>query len=107
MNELFPNIDLGMRRSLNGGCAEPIGKQGRSRRRGYRVRPATPRQTTLTVLVDIRRLLNSDLTTLRQGQQQIRQGQHSHSSMLLATNDLVQLLLTRVTQLERAARKEP
>jgi hypothetical protein len=104
MNDLFPaDVDLGQRRSLNGGCAEPIGKQGRSRRRSYRVRSATSRQTTLTVLVDIRRTLNADLTTLRQGQQQIRQGQHSHASMLSDTNDLVQHLLGRVSKLERAA----
>jgi hypothetical protein len=108
MNDLFPaDVDLGQRRTLNGGCSEPIGRQGRARRRSYRTRPATSRQTSLTVLVDIRRLLNADLVTLRQGQQQIRQGQRAQSSMLSDTNDLLQLLLTRVTQLERAARKEP
>jgi hypothetical protein len=104
MNELFPNIDLGQRRSLNGGCAEPIGKlQGRSRRRSYRARPTTPRQTTLMVVVGIRQLFNSDLTTLRQGQQQLRQGQQAQSSMMSDTNDLLQHLLGRVSKLERAA----
>jgi hypothetical protein len=100
MNDLFPaDIDLGQRRVINGGCAEPIGKQGRPRRRGYR---APPRPTTLNVLTDIRRVLNSDLATLRQGQQQIRQGQHSQASLLSETNDLLQNLVDRVSKLERA-----
>jgi hypothetical protein len=55
------------------------------------------------VLTDIRRLLNSDLATLRHGQTQIRQGQHSQASMLSETNDLLQHLLGRVNKLERAA----
>jgi hypothetical protein len=101
MNDLFPaDIDLGQRRVINGGCAEPIGKQDRSRRRGYR---SPPRPTTLNVLVDIRRLLNSDLTSLRQGQQQLRQGQLGAASLLSETNDLLQHLLGRVAKLERAA----
>jgi hypothetical protein len=103
MNELFPNIDLGQRRSLNGGCAEPIGKQVRSRRRSYRARSATPRQTSLTVLVDMRRTLNADLTTLRQSQQQIRQGQQHQESQLSNIKDLLQLLLGRVSNVERTA----
>jgi len=101
MNDLFPaDIDLGQRRVVNGGCAEPIGKQGRPRRRSYRA-PARP--TTLSVLVDIRRTLNSDLTTLRQGQQQIRQGQQLQESQLSSIKDLLQLLLGRVSKLERGA----
>jgi hypothetical protein len=100
MNELFPtDADLGQRRVVNGGCAEPIGKQGRSRRHSYRA-PARP--TTLSVLADIR-LLNSDLATLRQGQQQLRQGQLGVASQLSETNDLLQHLLGRVAKLERAA----
>jgi hypothetical protein len=101
MDELFPNIDFGQRRVVNGGCNDPIGKQGRSRRRSYRT-PST-RQTALSVLTDIRRLLNSDLATLRHGQQQIRQGQHSQTALLSETNDLLQHLLGRVSRLERAA----
>jgi hypothetical protein len=101
MNDLFPaHIDLGERRVVNGGCAELIGKQDRSRRRSYRA-PARP--TTLGVLTDIRRLLNSDLAALRQGQQQLRQGQNSQTTLLSETNDLLQHLLGRVSKLERAA----
>ena len=101
MDNLFPaDIDLGQRRIVNGGCAEPIGKQGRARRRGYR---ASPRPTTLNVLTDIRGLLNSDLATLRHGQQQIRQGQSSQAALLSETKDLLQHLLGRVSKLERAA----
>jgi hypothetical protein len=101
MNDLFPaDIDLGQRHVLNGGCAEPIGRQGRSRRRSYRA-PARP--TTLTVLTDIRRLLNSDLAVLRQGEQQIRQGQLGAASQLSETNDLLQNVLGRLSKLERAA----
>jgi hypothetical protein len=102
MHDLFPaDIYLGERRVVNGGCAEPIGKQGRARRRSYRTPSARP--TTLNVLTDIRRLLNSDLAVLRQGQQQIRQNQQAQSSMLSDTNDLLQQLLGRVSKLERAA----
>jgi hypothetical protein len=101
MNDLFPtDIDLGQRRVSNGGCAEPIGRQGRSRRRSYR---APTRPTTLAVLTDIRRLLNSDLPSLRQGQQQLQQGQLGAASLLSETNDLLQHLLGRVSKLERAA----
>lgn len=53
---------------------------------------------------DIRRLLNSDLATLRHGQQQIRQGQYSQAALLSETKDLLQHLLGRVSKLERAAR---
>jgi hypothetical protein len=102
MNDLFPaHIDLGRRRVVNGGCAEPIGKQDRSRRRSYR-NPST-RPTTLNVLTDIRRLLTDDLPTLRHGQNQLRQGQHAQASLLSETNDLLQQLLSRVSKLERAA----
>jgi hypothetical protein len=102
MHDLFPaDTDLGQRCVVNGGCTEPIGKQGRSRHRSYRT-PST-RPTTLSVLVDIRRLLNSDIPTLRQGQQQIRQGQLGAASQLSETNDLLQHLLGRVAKLERAA----
>jgi hypothetical protein len=101
MNDLFPaDIDLGQRRAVNGGCAEPIGRQGHSPRR---YRNPSPRPTTLNVLTDIRRLLNSDLTSLRQGQQQLRQGQLGAASLLSETNDLLQNLLGRVSKLERAA----
>jgi hypothetical protein len=96
------HIDLGQRRVVNGGCAEPIGKQDRSRRRSYR-NPST-RPTTLNVLTDIRRLLNSDLATLRQGQLQLRRGQLGTASQLSEINDLLQHLLGRVSKLERAAR---
>jgi hypothetical protein len=101
VHDLFPaSVDLGQRRVINGGCAEPIGKQRRSRRR---IRRSEPRPTTLNVLTDIRRLLTNDLPLLRHGQQQIRQGQHSQASQLSDTNDLLQHLLGRVSKLERAA----
>jgi hypothetical protein len=101
MNDLFPaGVDLGQGRRVNGGCAEPIGKQARSRRHSYRP-PARP--TSLSVLADIRRMLNNDLATLRQGQQQLRQGQLGAASQLSETNDLLQHLLGRVSKLERAA----
>jgi hypothetical protein len=102
MTDLFPaGVDFGQHRHINGGCAEPIGKQGRSRRRSYRT-PST-RPTTLGVLTDIRPLLTDDLPTLRHGQNQLRQGQHAQASKLSDTNDLLQQLLSRVSKLERAA----
>jgi hypothetical protein len=57
----------------------------------------------LNVLTDIRRLLHSDLATLRHGQQQIRQGQYSQAALLSEAKDLLQHLLVRVSKLERAA----
>jgi hypothetical protein len=101
MNDLFPaDVDLGQHRVVNGGCTDPIGKvPGRSRRRGYR---APARSTTLNVLVDIRRLLSSDLA-LRHGQTQIRQGQYNQASLLSETQDLLRNVLGRLSRLERAA----
>jgi hypothetical protein len=103
MDGLFPpDVDLGRRRSVNGGCSEPIGKVlDRARRRSYHSAPRRP--TTLAVLTDIRRLLTDDLPSLRHGQSQLRQGQHAQASLLSETNDLLQHLLGRIHKLERAA----
>jgi hypothetical protein len=101
MDGLFPpDVDLGQHRVINGGCANPIGRQGRPRRRGYQA-PARP--TTLTVLSDTRRRLNNDLPALRHAAQQIRQEQHAQAARLSETNDLLQHMLGRIHKLERAA----
>jgi len=94
--DLFPGMDLGARVASGAGCAAPIGRRDTGRRRRpVRVRPRHP--STVTVLAELRGLLERQHAELMGEVHRLRQQRRNEHETLPA-------VLKRVSEIERHLR---